>query len=495
MTITVNLRKMLHRKAAEYCAPVPAGNTTTGSFIVSDKSDAIVGKDIAHLVLGASSIWNYSPEEDSWIQLPNSGITGTFGAGSCGEFRSISAPGGNITSTATAGTTTTLVTALNITRDLVDCAIWVIGGTGSGYIGTIKGNTIGANSVITVNTPSGVAFSATSQFRIFAGSLWFMNAGAGTVGFSVYDRATNTWTARSVAGLPTTWGTDGQLVNTPARTSNKGGGFVNGTAVSAAASTITLEAGKVFLVNQWTNFQIRIISGTGAGQIRTIASNTAGASPVLTVSSAWATQPDATSVYRIEGNDDFLYLLGNNAVTMYRYSISANTWTTLAPTAARAGAHGVGGTADWIDAVQQSDWQDGTYGNHLQNGTLVNQNGRYLYCFRGGATNILDVYDIAANTWISNITYGNQMETFTTGSCTVDLDGVIYIQKDATGRLFKFNIAKNVLDPFVLNPVPQGAAIVGDKMFLTTFKEGLTEINFLYTLGNTRAELTRWLVI
>ena len=105
------------------------------------------------------------------------------------------------------------------------------------------------------------------------------------------------------------------------------------------------------------------------------------------------------------------------------------------------------------------------------------------------------MYDIAANTWISGIAYGQQMETFATGSCSIDLDGVIYIQKEATGRVYRFNVAKNVLEPFVLNPVPQGAAVVGDKMFLTTFTEGAAKLNYLHTLGNTRSELTRWLVI
>jgi hypothetical protein len=441
-----------------------------------------------------SAIWNYNADQDAWIQLPNSGAAGTFTAGACGEFRNLATPGGNITNTATAGTTTTLTTALTITRDLAGCEIRIIGGAGIGYAGKIKGNTLGANSVITVETASGTAFSNTTQYQLFSGSLWFFNAGTTAVGFSVYDRATNTWTARSVTGLPTAWGTDGQLVSTPSRTSNKGNGFVNGTATAGAASTITLEASKTMLLNQWANYQIRIISGTGLGQIRTISSNTAGASSVITVSAAWTTVPDATSVYRIEGNDDFFYLLGNNAVTMYRYSISGNTWTTLAPTAARAGAPGGGFTADWIDGVQTADWNDGSYANHYTT-VLVNQNGRYIYSFRGAAGNVLDVYDIAANTWISGIAYGQQMETFTTGSCSVDLDGYIYIQKDATGRVYRFDVIKNVLEPFVLNPIPQGAAVAGDKMFMTTYREGASEVNFLYTLGNTRSELTRWVVI
>ena len=493
MTLTVNLRKMLHRKSAEYCAPNPAGNTAAGSFMVSDKSDVIPNHDIAYYVGGVSAVWNYNADQDAWVQIPNSGAAGTFAAGSCGELRNLAAPGGVVTLTATAGTTTTLTTNLTITRDLVGCEIRAVGGTGVGYSGKVKSNTLGANAIITVDVASGVAFSATTQYQLFSGSLWFFNAGTVAVGFSVYDRATNTWTARSVAGLPTAWGTDAQLVSTPGRTSNKGGGFVNGTAASGAASTITLEAGKVFLLNQWANMQVRIISGTGAGQIRAIASNTAGASPVVTVSSAWTIAPDVTSVYRIEGNDDHFYLLGNNAVTMYRYSISGNTWATLAPTAARAGAPGAGLTADWIDGIQATDWQDGSYAAHYTT-TIVSQNGRYIFSFRGAAGNVLDVYDIAANTWISGIAYGQQMETFGAGSCSVDLDGYIYIQKDATGRIFRFDVAKNVLEPWVLNPVPQGAATAGDKMFMTTFRE-TGEVNYLYTLGNTRAELTRWVVI
>jgi hypothetical protein len=494
MTLTVNLRKMLHRKSAEYCAPNAAGNTAAGAFMVSDKSDVIPSHDIAYYVGGVSAIWNYNADQDAWQQMPNSGAAGTFAAGACGEFRSLAAPGGNITNTATAGTTTSFTTNLTITRDLAGHEVRIVGGAGAGYTGKIKGNTLGANSVITLETASGTAFSNTTQYQIFSGSLWFFNAGTTAVGFSVYDRATNTWTARSVTGLPTAWGTDGQLVSTSSRTSNKGNGFVNGTATAGAASTITLEASKTMLLNQWANFQIRIISGTGAGQIRTISSNTAGASSVITVSAAWTTVPDATSVYRIEGNDDFFYLLGNNAVTMYRYSLSGNTWTTLAPTAARAGAMGAGGTVDWIDGVQAEEWNDGTYAAHYTT-VLVHQNGRYLYSFRGGASNVLDVYDIAANTWISGIAYGQQMETFTVGSCSVDLDGYIYIQKDATGRVFRFNVANNVLEPWVLNPVPQGAAVAGDKMFMTTFREGASEVNFLYTLGNTRSDLTRWVVI
>lgn len=494
MTLTVNLRKMVHRKSAEYCAPNPSGNTAAGAFVVSNKCDIIPTHDTAYYVGGVSAIWNYNADHDAWIQLPNSGAAGTFAAGACGEFRAVSAPGGNITNTASAGTTTSFTTTLTLTRDLAGCKVRVIAGAGVGYAGVIKGNTLGANAVVTVETRSDTAFGATTQFQIFAGSLWFFNSGTVAVGFSVYDRATNMWTARSVTGLPTAWGTDAQLVSTPGLSSNAGQGFVNGTATAGAASTITLEASKTMLLNQWANMQVRIISGTGAGQIRTIASNTAGASSVLTVSAAWTVVPDVTSVYRIEGNDDHFYLLGNAAVAMYRFSISGNAWTTLAPTAARAAAPGAGMTADWIEGVTATEWNDGTYGNHYLT-SIVHQNGRYIYSFRGAAGNLLDVYDIASNTWVSSVVYGQQMETFGAGSSSVDLDGYIHIQKDATGRIYRFDVAKNVMEPWVLNPLPQGAAVVGDKMFMTTYTDGATKLNFLYALGQTRAELVRWVVI
>lgn len=489
MATVVNLRKMLHRKSAEYCAPLPGGNTVSGGFAVSDKSDMIPSHDIAYYIGGASAIWNYNADQDAWIQIPNSGIAGTFAPGSCGEFRAISAPAGLITNTASAGTVSAITTALTITRDLREYEVRVVEGTGVGYVGKIVKNTLGANAILTVSPASSVAFDATTKYNIFGGSLWFMNAGTTAVGFSVYDRATNTWTARSVANLPTAWGTEAQLVSTSGRSSNGGNGFVNGTASAGAATTLT-DSTMAWPVNGWANAQVRIISGTGKGQIRTIASNTATA---LTVA-AWTVNPDATSVYRIEGNDDYFYLLGNNAVTMYRYSISANAWTLLAPTAARAGAAAAGFTADWIDGVKSSEWTDGTYGAHYST-TILHQNGRYIYSLRGGTTSTLDVYDISANTWISGVSYGQQMETFLAGTCSVDLDGYIYIQKDATGRVYRFDVASNVLEPFVLNPVPQGAALAGDKMFMSTYSDGGTVINFLYTLGHTRSELTRWLVI
>jgi hypothetical protein len=74
---------------------------------------------------------------------------------------------------------------------------------------------------------------------------------------------------------------------------------LTGTATAGAASTLT-DSGKTWTVNEFAGLSITITAGTGAGQVRTIASNTA---TVITVSTAWTTNPDTTSQYAIEGGD------------------------------------------------------------------------------------------------------------------------------------------------------------------------------------------------
>lgn len=491
MATTTKLRKMLHRKSPEFCAINPAGNSAAGCFMVSDKLDIIPTHDSAYYVGGASAIWNYNADNDSWLQIPNSGIAGTFAAGSCGEFRVISAPGGTFDKTATGGTTSTIQTNLTITRDCIGYDVMVVGGTGIGYVGSITSVRMGPNSIITVSPANSIAFDATTVFRVYGGSLWFFNAGTTAVGFSVYDRITNTWTARSVTNLPTAWGTDGQLVSTGSRSSANDAGFTAGSVSSSTATTLTDATKSTWPTNGWTNYQVRILTGAGKGQIRTIASNT---SNTITVSSAWTINPDATSTYRVEGNDDNFYLIGNNSIATYKFSVAANTWTVLAPTVARAAGAGAGCSTDWVSSVTDSTWHDESYG-HFYSTSLMRQNGRYIYSLRGGATSTLDVYDIAANTWINDVQYGQKMETFTTGSCSINDNGCLYIQKDATGRIYRLDVARNVMEPYVTNPNPQGTAVVGSKMFISTYNDGGDDIKFLYTIANTRAELVRWIMI
>ena len=485
MAITIKVKKMLHRKSMEMCTPVPVTNAA-GHFFCGDRGGLMPQRDCNYLVAGVSAIYNYNADEDAWALLPASGATGTFAAGACGEFRALGAMGGLQDQTATAGTTTTLTTNKIIIRNLVGSKIRVISGAGVGYEGTVASNTIGANSVITVTPASSVAFNSTTVFRVWSGSLWFFNGGTAAVGFSVYDRATNAWTTKSVTNLPSAWGTTGRLVSTE----SLAGTFETGTSTGSNTTTTLNNTGKSWLVNAYTNYQVRITGGTGIGQIRTIASNTATA---LTVSVAWTVTPDATSVYAVEGNDDFFYLLGNAATTLYKFVVSTNTWSTISPGSARGGVAGAGVTANWVDAVQDTDW-DGATGNLLTTG-VYKQNGRYIYSFRGGAANSLDMYDIAANTWVSAVDYGGRGETFTTGSSSTTFDGNIYIAKEATGRLFKFDVAQHTLGGLTTNLHPQSTATDGGKLLVIPYVDGSTKLPYLYVLQHTRVEMLRMMLV
>lgn len=79
-------------------------------------------------------------------------------------------------------------------------------------------------------------------------------------------------------------------------------GQETGTAQAGGASTITLRAGASAVDNLFQLCAIVILSGTGAGQVRKAATGGYnGTTKVLTVTTAWETQPDNTSVYMVMG--------------------------------------------------------------------------------------------------------------------------------------------------------------------------------------------------
>lgn len=71
----------------------------------------------------------------------------------------------------------------------------------------------------------------------------------------------------------------------------------HGTATAGSADTITLGASALGVAESYVGCVIYIAAGTGVGQSRLISAYTIGR--VATVSPAWDTQPDNTSVYRV----------------------------------------------------------------------------------------------------------------------------------------------------------------------------------------------------
>lgn len=472
MTTTNGLRPILDLKRFEMATPAPAASVA-GAHIISSRHN----RQQQLYMNGVSAIYLYSPSQDGWVQVPNSGLSPALAAGGGG-----CATGVGPTGTATSGTTTTIVTNLTLARDLRGYSVNITAGPNAGETREIASNTIGANATITVASAFGTGITSSSVFRLLT-PRWHVITGGTLVAAShrYYDFALNAWSGNlSITNLPATLGTDCKLISTPSWMGDDYLVFGSGTATAGGASTLT-DSGKNWTTNQWANSQVRITAGTGAGQIRTIASNTATA---LTTSAAWTTQPDATSVYSIEGNDDFLYYIGNNAVTLYRYSISGNAWSVLTPGVARAAAPGAGMSGHWIYGETDPAW-------NLETNIL---NGRYIYSFRGAGGALLDRYDIALNSW-ANVPYAPQTETFTTGTKWNYNGDYIYAQKEATGRFFRYNIATSEMDGFTSLQYTQGAAVVGDTMFDIQYKDGATTINWIYFLLNTSAVMTRIMII
>ena len=75
---------------------------------------------------------------------------------------------------------------------------------------------------------------------------------------------------------------------------------LRGTATAGASTTIDLESGHTWAVaDGLKNGVVKIVSGTGLGQERNISSNTTANPSVVTVSSAWDTNPSTDSLYEI----------------------------------------------------------------------------------------------------------------------------------------------------------------------------------------------------
>lgn len=481
MAITNSLQRILDRKQWEICTPAP-NSSIAGSFI----SSSTLFDQLQFFVSATGAQYLYNPAEDAWIIVPSGGLA-TVAAGTAGTFHHYGPAG---VAAAGATSTITLASSLSIPGSIAGYTIRITSGTGAGQERTIASNTYGTSSVVTVTTPWTVTPDATSNYLLLTGR-WYVWAASSTVSgvFKYFDVATSTWSANlTVPTGVTTFATDAKLRSTygggqysAAGATSGGFIFASGTSTGTNTSTTLNNTGKAWTVNQWTNYQVRITSGTGAGQIRIISSNTATALTVPT----WTTTPDATSVYVIEGCDDFIYLAGNGVVAMYRYSISGNAWTLLAPGTVRTTAPNVGMSLQWVANESNALWTS-------ENAII---NGRRLFSFRGNGTVSLDYYDIPSNTWVNGVVFQRQAETFTTGtSWDNGHNGNMYVQKDATSRFFRYSASRQIMEPISTLLYNQSTAIVGDRLFTVTYTSGSDTLTYLYHMRNTGAEMFRCLL-
>lgn len=436
---------------------------------------------------GVYRLWLYDPRQDAALALPDSGQAVQSG----GDGLALAFHPNGPTGTASAGGASTLTTTLTIPGSLAGYAVRITGGTGAGQEATIASNTYGANAVLTVSSPWSTAPDNTSTYLLLTGRWWAFN-GQTTPSLRVFDMAQGSWSGRSTTGI--TAATGWRMVSTP----GYGSTVASGTATLGTGTTLMV-TGKTWTVNQWANYQVRITGGTGAGQVRTVTSNTA---TTLTVA-AWTTNPDTTSTYVLEPNDDFLYATSTGGVALYRYSISGDSWSTLSPGAARTASPGNGLSLGFIGIASDASW--------ATESTI--KNGRYLYSFQGGGSQNLSYYDIVANTWVNLTTSyrngGVSSADFFPGTnwfSTMERE-FIYLGHSVTssvGSLFyRFNCVTQTLEPFTVFPIPypsSGNQPAGNRLIVSSYTDGGTVIRWLYFLpfqltGTIPAPLYRMMII
>lgn len=480
MAETNNNTPLLNRKEWQTMMPAPVA-TTAGSCVIAGASG---NRKYSLFVSSATVHYLYDHHEDDWLQIPSGAFGGTFGAGTCGAHMSWS-----INYTANGGSTTTVSVAStthNLDVNVVGDEIEILTGDALNVglrrtITAIKTSAGIGNIILTLDSALPAAVASGNTFRVSSGSFFVLNGGAtGATSFKRYDIATSTWSSLSATGLPANWLSDGRMTRTYIRSEQ----YDTGTATSGSATTLVC-TGKGWANDQWINYQVRITGGTGQGQKRRITDNTND-----TLTFATGATIDATSTFVIEGDEDAIYLMGNNAVTLFKYSVSGNTWATVTPTVARGGNALPGATCDWVGKTGDPQWADIT----------DIRDGRYIYSFRSGGA-ILDRFNISGGTngagaW-EVVAYTPNTTSFVSGAMHDWSGEYIYVAQAPSAtvpiRIFKYHIPGNAMYMFNSDWYLAGAALIGNRLWIKNLSsEG--KIKWLYYLAHTSNILRRIMI-
>jgi hypothetical protein len=160
---------------------------------------------------------------------------------------------------ATGGTLTTLTdTAANwVINEWFGYEVFIYSGTGRSQIATISSNTKDTLTFAAVTT----ALDATSRYQILG---YDAGTSSGSNTFNTFRDTTKTWA-----------------------------------------------------VDRWKNYGLRIIGGTGAGQLRGVQGNSSNA---LTIYGSWNVLPDVTSEYALQGNTEVMYLSWGGSGEVFQHN-------------------------------------------------------------------------------------------------------------------------------------------------------------------------------
>lgn len=178
------------------------------------------------------------------------------------------------------------------------------------------------------STVTGVTNLPPSHIAVGTGAVGVLGSDT-ALGFEVLRRkltSAATWSTYTVRFVTLLAGTDA-----PNMTLTEIGLFANAVTflptdqlVVAPFTTTTVATGVLtWAVDQWKYWTVTLVSGTGAGQSRTVTANTTGG--VLTIDPLWTTTPDATTMMTIGGASS---LTTNPSTMLARANVSIGRTTT-----------------------------------------------------------------------------------------------------------------------------------------------------------------------
>lgn len=229
----------------------------------------------------------------------------------------------------------------------------------------------------------------------------------------------------------------------------------DGTASAGTTADLT-DAAKSWAANQYRDSDVVITGGTGSGQRRRIASNTA---TVLTVATAFATAPDTTSTYDIVPSSDLLYFQrGSAGPEIYMLDLSAATLAWSVNLGSMPAAPSGGGNTFHPQA----------YGPHS------------IIAFRGAGTRSVYQFSIGLRTWATLPSHATN-ETFSTGSSATMLHGHrrIFTFKEGTNRAYAYDVTTGIFEPFPTIPYAFAPGYDGKRARMVRTPDG---VSWLYLL-------------
>ena len=158
---------------------------------------------------------------------------------------------------------------------------------------------------ITVDSSWTVTPDANSIYQIMTGGIIAISTGQ--TSFLYYDVLLDAWFGKSSFITPHN---NNSLATDIAidKVSEASGAFVSGVTASSATAKTLVQSGATYEYDRYANYQLRIVSGTGIGQRRRIAANSAD---TFYVEKKWDITPDNTSGYAVYGDTDKLWFVGN----------------------------------------------------------------------------------------------------------------------------------------------------------------------------------------